>query len=204
MTERLGLYGGSFDPIHFGHLISARAMAEHFDLQRVILIPAPRPPHKPSEKLTFVEHRLAMTRLAVEDDPLFEVSDVECDRPGASYTIDTVDFFRARHGPQTQLFLIIGADLLPDLASWHRISDLVAAARIVSAARPGWQAHDLAALRAAVGQDAVDRLVADCCRTPEIGISSTDIRLRVKSGRSVRYLMPESVAAYIEQQGIYR
>lgn len=203
MTSRLGLFGGSFDPIHFGHLISARAVAEHFELPRVFIIPAARPPHKLNDKLTQVENRLAMARLAVEGDPLFEVSDVETLRPGPSYTIDTVGYFRGRLGPAVELFWIIGADTLPDLVLWHRVADLLAAVRIVAAARPGWRTPDLSALRAKVGPAVVDRLVADCCVTPEIDISATDIRHRIQSRRSVRYLMPERVVSYIETHGLY-
>ena len=203
MTQRLGLYGGSFDPIHFGHLISARAVAEHFDLQRVILIPAARPPHKAGAKLTPVEHRLAMARLAVEGDPLFDVSDAETLRPGPSYSIDTVDYFRGRVGPSVELFWIIGADTLPDLVLWHRVSDLLSAVRIVAAARPGWRTPDLDSLRSKVGGGRVDRLLADCCSTPEIDISATDIRSRVQARRSVRYLMPDQVIAYVESNNLY-
>lgn len=203
MTQRLGLYGGSFDPIHFGHLISARAVAEQFNLEKVILIPAARPPHKGHLKLTSVEHRLAMTRLAVEGDPLFDVSDAETLRPGPSYTIDTIGYFRYQVGPAVELFWIIGADTLPELAQWHRVTDLLAAVRIVAAARPGWRIPDLTQLRSKVGNDAVERLLADCCPTPEIGISSTDIRQRIQSGRSVRYLTPDPVAAYIAANRTY-
>ncbi len=203
MTQRLALYGGSFDPIHCGHLISARALAEHFDFDKVVLIPAARPPHKGHLKLTPVEHRLAMTRLAVEGDSLFDVSDAETLRAGPSYTIDTIGYFRNQVGPAVELFWIIGADTLPELAQWHRVAELLTAVRIVSAARPGWQSPDLTHLRSKVGADSVERLLSDCCSTPEIGISSTDIRQRVQMGRSVRYLTPDPVAAYIASNRIY-
>jgi len=204
MTHRLGLYGGSFDPIHFGHLISARAIAEHFDLDRVVLIPAARPPHKSNRMMTPVELRLAMARLAVDGDPLFDVSDVEANRAGPSFTFDTVAYFRHLHGPATELFWVIGADTLPDLASWHRAPELVDAVRIVSAARPGWQSPDLAGLRTSLGDAAVNRLLADCCPTPEIGISSTDLRNRVRLGKSVRYMTADSVVAFIVREHLYR
>jgi len=204
MTQRLGLYGGSFDPIHFGHLVSARAIAEHFNIQRIILIPAARPPHKTGPSVTPVEHRLTMARLAVEGDPLFEVSDAETLRSGPSYTIDTVDYFRVQCGPAVELFWIIGADTLPELAQWHRVAELLSRVRIVSAARPGWRTPDLANLRSKVGDDPVDRLLRDCCPTPEIDISATDIRHRVQSNRSVRYFVPDHVIAYITAHSLYR
>lgn len=204
MTQRLGLYGGSFDPIHFGHLISVCAVAEHFGIERVVLIPAARPPHKRGMSITPFEHRLAMARLAVAGDPLFEVSDAEAHRPGPSFTIDTVDYFRARSGPAVELFWIIGADTLPELAQWHRIAELVARVRIVAAARPGWHSPDLAPLLAKIGQGPVDQLLRDCCPTPKIGISATAIRERVRTKRSVRYLVPDRVVDYISSNGLYQ
>lgn len=204
MTQRLGLYGGSFDPIHFGHLISARAVAEHFNIPRIILIPAARPPHKTSTHVTPVEHRLTMARLAVESDPLFEVSDAETLRPGPSYTIDTIDYFRAACGPAVELFWIIGADTLPELAQWHRVAELLNRVRIVSAARPGWRIPDLTLLRTRVGDDPVDQLIGDCCPTPEIAISATDIRHRVRSNRSVRYFVPDKLIAHMTAHRLYQ
>lgn len=203
MTRRLGLFGGSFDPIHFGHLITARAVAERLNLDRVLLISAPMPPHKRGNKLTPVEHRLAMIRLAIEGDPLFEASDIETRRPGPSYTIDTIAALRADLGEAAELFWIIGADSLPELASWHRAAELVAAVRIVAASRPGWSAPDLSALEHAVGKPALNRLLADRCPTPEIDISATNIRERIGMGRSVRYLTTRSVIDYIQQNRLY-
>jgi len=204
MSSRLGLYGGSFDPIHFGHLISARAIAEQVGLERVVLIPASRPPHKSGRNMTSVEHRLAMARLAVEGDPLFEVSDIESLRAGPSYTIDTVDHYRRIHGDAAEIIWIIGADTLPDLAGWHRVRELVERVRFVAATRPGWRQPDVSSLRSVVGDAAVARLLADCRPTPEIDISATNIRDRVRERRSVRYLSPDRVVAYIEREGLFR
>ena len=203
MTRRLGLFGGSFDPIHFGHLITARAVAERLNLDRVLLIPAPIPPHKRANKLTPVEHRLAMIRGAIDGDPLFEASDIETRRPGPSYTIDTIAALRADVGATAELFWIIGADSLPELATWHRAADLVASVRIVAASRPGWSAPDLSTLERAVGKPALDRLLADRCPTPEIDISATNIRERIGMGRSVRYLTTSAVIAHIQQNRLY-
>lgn len=204
MTQRIGLYGGSFDPIHFGHLISARSLAEQLALDRVVLIPSPRPPHKNAVELTDARHRLEMARLAVEGDPLFEVSDVELHRSGPSYTFDTVTHFRQRLGEGADLFWFIGADSLPELPTWYRVSELVHIIRIVTAARPGWTPPDPATLTAAVGRDAAVRLLHDLLETPRIDISATDIRARTAAGKSIRYLVPEPVTSYIDAHRLYR
>jgi nicotinate-nucleotide adenylyltransferase len=203
MTQRIGLYGGSFDPIHLGHLISARAIAEQLDLYRVILLPAAIPPHKQAVRLSAPEHRLAMLRLAIEDDPLFEVSEMELRRPGPSYTFDTVSHFRGQLGADAALFWIIGADSLPDLPGWYRIRDLVSAVSIVTACRPGASLPKLSDLASAVGDEHAAALLAQCVKTPQIDISATDIRCRAAAGRSVRYLVPDRVAAYLEMKGLY-
>ncbi len=203
MNERIGLYGGSFDPIHFGHLISARCIAERFDLSRVILIPSARPPHKQDSKVTDPQHRLAMTRLVVEDDPLFEVSDAELLRAGPSYTFDTVEHLRKRFGNSAELFWFIGGDTLPELPTWYRIAELVKRARIVTAARPGWEAPAKSVLAEAVGDEHAQGLLQDRCATPAIDISSSDIRMRVGAGRSIRYLLPMAARAYISTHRLY-
>lgn len=204
MSDRIGLYGGSFDPIHFGHLISARSIAEQLDLSRVILIPSLRPPHKQGGPMTDARHRLAMAKLAVEGDSLFDVSDVEFHRKGPSYTFDTVTQFRERLGPSVELYWIIGADSLPELPAWYRIAELVASARIATATRPGWTAPDVSVLERAVGPENAKMLLAHCCETPAIDISATDIRSRVASGQPIRYLTPEAVTSYIKAQNLYK
>jgi len=203
MSERIGLYGGSFDPIHFGHLISARSIAEQIDLSRVILIPSARPPHKQGVWMTEAEHRLAMCRLAVHGDPLFEVSGVELNREGPSYTFDTVAHFRAQSSDTAGLFWIIGADSLPELPTWYRIADLVANVHIVTATRPGWESPSLSVLSQAVGPDHAQALLDNCHETPAIDISATDIRDRFVAGRSIHYLTPDAVASYISGHGLY-
>lgn len=204
MNRRIGLYGGSFDPIHFGHLISARCIAEEAGLERVILIPSARPPHKQGRVLTDPRHRLAMARLAVEGDPLFAVSDVELHRPGPSYTYDTVMHFHATYGASAELHWIIGADSLPELPSWYRIRDLAAAVTILTARRPGSPIPEIEGLAAVVGGAVAQTLLAHCHETPEIDISSSGIRARVESGLSIRYLLPETIAGYISTAGLYQ
>ncbi len=202
----IGLYGGSFNPIHFGHLISARSVAEQLGLSKIVLIPSASPPHKRAEDLAPAADRLEMARLAVAGDPLFEVDDLELRRTGPSYTFDTVTEYRARVGPNTRLCWLIGADSLPELATWSRIARLVEAVEIVTAARPGWRRSDdeLKALRAAIGDNAVGKLLRSCLVTPEIGISASEIRDRIRSGKSVRYLLPRAVAEYISGRRLYQ
>ena len=137
MAERIALYGGSFNPIHSGHLIIARAVAEQLDLTRVILLPSKHPPHKQAEALLDAAHRAEMVRLAIPDEPLFEFSDFDLTRDGPSYTVETVAHFRKSLGAAVELFWIIGADSLAELSTWHRVCDLVDTCRIITAARPG-------------------------------------------------------------------
>ncbi len=204
MNERIGLYGGSFDPIHFGHLIAARAIGEQLDLARIILIPSGQPPHKALGQVSDGTHRVAMTRLAVEGDPFFEVSDIEMHRAGPSYTLDTIASFREQLGDEATLFWIIGADSLPELPTWYRVADLVRAATIVTAVRPGWEPPETGVLAPAVGEAPAKALLSNCYPTPPIGISATDIRARIAAGRSARYLLPQPVVSYIDAHALYR
>jgi nicotinate-nucleotide adenylyltransferase len=203
MSRRIGLCGGSFNPIHVGHLVAARAAAEALHLDRVVLIPASAPPHKDAAGLVAAAHRLAMTRLAVQGDPLFEVSDLELLRQGPSYTIDTVTDVRARLGPTAELFWIIGGDSLPELATWRRIDELVRAVQIVTTVRPGCPAANLEPLRSQIEPRDFERLLANRIETPAIEISASDIRSRVAAGKSIAYLTPPAVVQYIETHRLY-
>ncbi len=203
MPERIGLYGGSFDPIHCGHLIVAREIGECLNLARVIFLPSARPPHKGEGDLAAPEHRSAMVELAIKEEPLFEFSDFDLDREGPSYTVETIAAFRRKFGPSSVLHWIIGADSLDDLTTWHQASDLVDACTIVTAARPGWETVDWEKLQAALGEARVTKLRAGAVATPAIEISSTDIRCRVHEGKSIRFMVPDCVRAYIEEHGLY-
>jgi len=203
MAIRVGLYGGTFDPIHVGHLIAARAARERLGLDRLIVIPSAHPPHKPVADLTDASHRVAMAKLAVEGESDFEVSDCEVRRTGPSYTIDTVGEFRRRFGPEADLIWLIGADTLGELAGWHRLEDLVEACRIVTLARPGWESPDVEPLRSRLSAAQIDRLCNDRIDTPRIDVSATDIRRRLAEGKSVRWFVPEAVRQYIVGEGLY-
>lgn len=203
MAARFGLFGGSFDPIHFGHLIGARTIAERLNLDRVVLIPSARPPHKQGREVTEARHRLEMARRAVAGDPMFEVDDLELHRQGPSYTFDTVTEYRRRGGADAELFWLIGADSLPELPTWYRIAELVGIVHIVTITRPGWLPPDPSQLEKAVGQAAAAQLLRGCEPTPGIDISATTIRTRVRENRPIRYLVPEPVESYIREHSLY-
>jgi len=203
---RIGLFGGSFNPIHFGHLIAARAVAEATSIARVILLPSGRPPHKSGEGLISAGHRLAMARLAIDGESLFEVSDVDAVRAGPCYTIDTVAHFRGVYGGGTKLCWIIGLDSLAELDTWFRIGELVDACRIVTAQRPNAAVPELdaARFRKVLTDAQIARLKCDMVMTPLIDISATEIRNRIAAGRSIRYMLPDAVIDYIEGNELYR
>ncbi len=205
MARQMVLFGGTFDPVHFGHLIAARSVAEQCDFERVTLVPAARAPHKQGMSAS-VADRLAMLRLAIEGEGLFDVSEAELLRQGPSYTFDTLTALRSHHGPAVQLHWLIGADMLADLPNWQRAAEVIELARIVVACRRPW--HDrlagiLSDLSAQFGPEAADRLAGGLVQTPLIDISSSEIRRRVTEGRSVRFLVPEAVGAYISSRGLY-
>jgi nicotinate-nucleotide adenylyltransferase len=198
------LYGGSFDPIHHGHLISARAVAERLGARKVILLPAARSPFKPDTTPAPPEARLEMCRLAAALDPLFEVSDYDLTRPPPSYTIDAVRHFRAVFPPDTPLYWLIGADSLSGLTDWKSIGELAELITFATAARPGPPFDNWASLRPQLSDAAIERIRSHLFPTPEIDISSTDIRRRARNGQSIAYLVPDSVADYIRRAGLYR
>lgn len=204
MAQRIGLYGGSFNPIHNGHLIVARAVAEQAGLEQVMLLPSVRPPHKGDRQLLDARHRAAMVKLAIEGEPLFEFSDYDLTRDGPSYTIDTVTHFSELLGPHVELHWIIGTDSLTELTTWYRVPDLIDACRVVTAVRPGWDTIDWTPLRTVLSDVQVAALQAGILQTLRIDISSTDIRRRVREGYSIRYLVPDAVQEYIETRALYR
>lgn len=192
---RIGLFGGTFDPVHLGHLRAAENAREALGLDRVALLPSAVPPHRPAP-LTATEHRLAMTRLAIAGHPAFECWDLETRRPGPSYTVETVAALRAER-PQDELLLIVGADTWPEMVGWREPERLFSLIEIAVAERPGAPSPRLTAPFA--GARGV-RAVAG----PSLPISSSAIRERVRRGQSVRFLVPDAVADYIGAQGLYR
>jgi len=204
MSQRIALFGGSFNPVHSGHLIIARSVAEQLHLDRAILLPSASPPHKTAAALLDPQHRLAMVQLAIDGEPLFEVNDHDLTREGPSYTVDTVAHFREELGLDVVLHWLIGADSLVELTSWYRARALVDSCRIVTAARPGWEKIDFDVLRTRLSEDQIASLKAGLVDTPHIDISATDIRRRIRAGKSIRYLVPDSVREYIARHGLYQ
>jgi nicotinate-nucleotide adenylyltransferase len=203
MSASRGLFGGSFDPIHIGHLLIARHVAETLGLDRVVFMPSPHPPHKPRESLSPPAHRIEMVRRAIAGEPLFSVSDWEMTHDGPRYTVDTVEHFRAEWGPGVEVCWLIGSDSLGELHTWKDVGRLVERCRIVTVPRPGADAPDLSVLAGLVSAARLAQLRRDVLAVPRIDISATDIRRRVRAGRSIRYLIPDSVREYIEASGLY-
>lgn len=190
---RVGLFGGSFNPPHLGHLALAETVRDVFGFDRVLWIPARQPPHKPVGALVEARHRLQMTRLAVDDNPGFAVSEIELERNGPSYTVDTLALLQQRR-PAWTLHLIIGADSLAGLHTWRRPREILE------------RAHLVVYPRADADLSAVDPAVLERVRfveAPLLTLSSTDVRARCRDGRSIRYLVPEAVRTYIAEQGLY-
>jgi nicotinate-nucleotide adenylyltransferase len=195
---RLGLFGGTFDPIHLGHLILAEQCREACTLDRVWFVVAGAPPHKLGDR-TAVTHRLEMVRIAIAGHASFAVSEIETNRPGPHYSVETLDAVR-RDRPGDDLFFLIGADSLADLPGWREPARIAQLASIVVVNRPGLEEVDPARLPD-FGPDA-HRLMS--VTIPPIGIASTDLRRRLAEGRSIRYMVPRGVGAYIDAQKLYR
>jgi nicotinate-nucleotide adenylyltransferase len=191
-------FGGSFNPIHHGHLICARAAAEALGFDRILLIPSAQPPHKPNSlDLAAAEHRLAMCQLAAELEPsLFHVSDMELKRVTPSYTIDSARALKLQGWQQVSW--LIGADMLLYLPKWHEPEALLDEVNFVILARPGWT-FDWSAM-----PEAYRHLEMNVVRAPLIEMSATDIRRRARDGRSIAYMVPPGVAEYIERHGLYK
>lgn len=203
MPQRLGIFGGSFDPIHYGHLLLAETCREHLQLDQVWLVPAAVPPHKQSRQLSSDKQRIEMIRLAVGGHPSTIVSTLEIDRGGVSYTADTLHTIR-RDLPTTDLFVLMGADTLVDLPNWHRPREICEMAIPVAVRRRGSPPPDLATLRNLVSDERLNQIRVNQVDMPLIELASTDIRRRVAGGQSIRYRTPRAVEKYIESQGLYR
>lgn len=204
---RIGVYGGSFDPVHVGHLIAAECCREQAALDRVLFVPAAVPPHKQDRRLADTDHRVAMLTLAVGGHDGFAVSTVELDRGGVSYTIDTLTDLAARH-PHDTLVLLLGPDSLMQLPSWREPRRILDGWEVAVVERAGLD--DLAAIvrepavAAVLGPEHAARIVGARIRMPAIGIRSSDLRAAVAAGRSIRFRTPRAVEAYITSHGLYR
>ena len=199
---RLGLFGGSFDPVHYGHLLLAECCREQTGLSAVWFLPAAVPPHKRNRRLTPVAARIEMLELAIAGHPAFSVSRYEADRGGINYTVDTLAHFRGQD-PEGELFFLLGADMLHDLPGWHEPARVCQLATAVVVRRSGAESVDFDCLSRVVSPEGIQRLRRHQVEMPEIGISSTEIRRRVRAGGSIRYQTPRAVEKYIETHGLY-
>lgn len=200
--KRLGLMGGTFDPIHQGHLVTAEAVRTGFNLDKVIFVPSGQPPHKADRKVTPKERRFLMTELATVTNPYFEVSRVELDRTGFSYSADTVGFFRGQMDKDSELYFITGADAIMEIITWKKLDELFSQCTLIAATRPGFQEKSMVErLEKQLEPEYLKKVIP--IEVPAMAISSTDIRDRVALGRSIKYLLPESVELYIHKQELY-
>lgn len=194
---RLGIMGGTFDPIHYGHLVAAEEALVQFNLDRVLFMPTGAPVRKTHRTVTSAEHRYLMTVIATASNPDFAVSRMEVDRPGLTYTVDTMLTLRKEYGPSAELYFVTGADAVWDILTWKDSERLADVCTFIAATRPG---YDLSRFE----QDEVaEQIDVEFMEVPALAISSTDIRERIATRRPVRYLLPEAVAAYVGKNRLY-
>lgn len=194
----IGVMGGSFNPIHIGHLVAAEEALAAFGLHEVLFVPAGRPWQKDKADLAPAEDRYLMTVIATSSNSMFKVSRMEIDAPGPTYTVDTLGLLAQQH-PDADLHFITGADAVLEILTWKDPEQVLRRARFIACTRPG---YDLEQLSKSLPPGTDDRV--EVMEIPALAISSTDIRRRVREGRAVRYLVPEGVAAYIQKAGLYR
>jgi nicotinate-nucleotide adenylyltransferase len=204
---RIGVFGGSFDPVHIGHLLAAECCREQAGLDRVLFVPAAIQPHKQHRQLASGQHRMEMLALATGGHDAFAVSGDELDRGGVSYTVDTLERLKAAH-PGDELLLILGPDAFLGLPSWREPTRIVELAGIIAVERESLDDIGGTVSRAAIepllGPDRLARVIAERVKLPAIGIRASDLRASVAAGRSIRYRTPRAVERYIAAHGLYR
>jgi nicotinate-nucleotide adenylyltransferase len=193
MQRKIGVMGGTFDPIHNGHLVAASEVAHRFGLDEVIFVPTGQPWQKSERAVSKAEDRYLMTVVATASNPRFSVSRVDIDRPGPTYTADTLSDLHAEY-PEAELYFITGADALSQILTWHRLEELFRLAHFVGVTRPGYTLDD----------DHLPDGSVTLVEVPAMAISSTDCRRRVQEGRPVWYLVPDGVVQYISKRKLYR
>ncbi len=197
--HKVGVLGGTFDPIHYGHLVIAEEARVRLALQEVLIVPARIPPHKQHRRITRTDHRVAMVKLAIASNPHLRLSTADLDRDGPSHTADTLALLRAETG--AELYFIIGEDSLLDLPRWHQPARILAQCRLVVMSRPGYPEPDLRYL-ASISPPAVEQGIV--LRAPQLEISSSELQQRVAAGLPIKYQLPEPVEEYIMAHGLYR
>jgi nicotinate-nucleotide adenylyltransferase len=197
------VFGGSFDPVHYGHLLLVESCREQCELDEVWLLPAGVPPHKQQRTLTANRHRTAMLELAIAGHPALRVCTLEIERGGVSFTVDTLGEL-ARRYPDTRLFLLMGADMLEDLPHWREPQRVCELAVPVAVGRPGFPDPQLETLAPVASAERLREIDRARVEMPYVGFSSTEIRGRVAAGRSIRYQTPRAVEKYIETHRLYQ
>lgn len=196
------IMGGTFDPIHFGHLAAAETVKEELHCDKVIFIPSGNPPHKKMRTLTDAKHRFTMTAMAVSSNPNFEVSNIEIGRNGYTYTLDTVKQLLDYYNNNVELIFITGADAILEVETWYKVEELLKLCSFVAVTRPGYEKSKLEQKLHYLQSKYNSRLYS--IDVPGLNISSTDIRKRVKEGRSIKYLVPEEIEQYIYKYELYK
>ena len=193
---KIGIMGGTFNPIHYGHLVTAEEALSQFKLDRVIFVPTGQPPHKTTGKLASSEDRYLMTVMATASNSHFFVSRIEIGREGKSYTIDTVKELKSTYGESAAFYFITGADAILEILTWKNPEEIITMCKFIAATRPGYNLSRIEELKKA--KDSISIM-----EIPALAISSTDIRERIKTGRPIKYLLPESVCNYLLKNDLY-
>lgn len=201
--KRIGIIGGSFDPVHIGHLIIAQDAIEHLELSEVVFVPAAIPPHKQHLQRIDAEHRLNMLKLATETDMRFSVSDIEIQRGGVSYTVDTLKVLRDIYS-SAALFLIVGSDTLVDLHTWHKTGEILELCEVATFLRPGEDSIEAITGKIQLPAEQRECLLRNVIDAHRIEVSSSEIRMRLVEGQGIRYLVPPKVESYIYEHGLYQ
>lgn len=191
---RIGIMGGTFNPIHYGHLVVAAEAGDQFKLDNIVFIPSGTPPHKDNSDIASAKARCEMVRLATRSNPLFSVSSLEIERGGKSYSVETVEKLLAIYGKETQVYFIVGVDSMLEIESWRDVDKLLGLCKFIVALRGGFNAEEISP---------AIRKHSHIMKIPEIGISATDVRKRIKKGKSIRYLVAPEVEEYIIRHNIY-
>jgi len=200
--KKIGILGGTFDPIHYGHLIIAEEVRQSFDLEKIIFIPSGMPPHKAGLRVTPAEHRYNMVYNAIKTNDCFEVSRIELERTGYTYTVDTLRQLKSLFGNDTKLFFIVGADIIMDLLTWKEPRKIFEMCEFIATVRPGYNNDSFI--------NEIEYLInvygvkINIAYLPLIEISSTSIREKVRNKKSIKYLVPDATEAYILENELYR
>jgi nicotinate-nucleotide adenylyltransferase len=202
MKKRIGVFGGTYDPVHLGHLFVAEQCRERAQLDEIWFIPAARPPHKDQEQVTSFADRVRLLEIACQNHPAFRIDTRERDRPGPSYTVDTLKQLRGEH-PDWEWFFVVGADGILDFPNWHQPQEILRLCTLCVVARPGYDVPDFALLarKLNISEAMIQKILIP---TPQIDFASREIRARVTHAQSIRYMVEENVRLEIESRGLYQ